>query len=824
MACNERESGKYKCESYWPQDNDDPQQYGNITVQLVKWRQVCPDFLVRTLKVNADSIERTVCQFHYQTWPDHGVPNSVHPILELVRLMRDVQISETRPILIHCSAGCGRTGTLCSIDYVWALLRNGKLREDFSLYSIIREMRRQRIAMVQTLEQYMLCYKAVATLFEQQLKMIDSHTYENIDGDGEPLMRRQLLRESADQHIAIATIAPQTDHSLPQTDNTKSKHIPESILPSLPNSPSSVGDEVRHERLIGKATVIRRPSIAKLKAIFENQNVISTEGPIVRSRSTSSSLNRSQSIKERIRNTKSMIESNDHVFNGNQRHEMSIGLDEGLRANHSDLQFRQDSCLKETTYGECNPQINAMNRLNENSAQMLQTNHFNGSVMESFAILSEQKLLENHQQLQQEIRQHIQQKQLQSVPSVQSSQPIHRVVPNLYSIESQMQNNNSIPHQISSQMGPPLQMTINAHIQSQPLPPPPKPPRTYQYHHMLDGTITSLPNTSDGRLIVSVALPRRQPNELTVTQQNHYEPIGQRGCNISAPNLVSDTLLVNTNNMENFNSFNINQNNAIKVLNVSNNNIYESVLPKYRRSQPLEATGVSTASQNQSIHSYYDIMKLRNPGLNSTLPFYDSLYGRHGFMTVSNVRHISVPAIAQIQCPYPQFKPNYEAIYSNTNSNTNQNNVKNSDKKDKNINNNLNTKPNIKKESIKKSSNIGSNAQNVSQESTSGTFSKLSNAFRGLRIKSSKPKSNSNTTNSPASNSPIASRPPHSHRFSPPTQWTQATVTSDVIPGMGCHSVGTKCVESDGRVGRVSHGSGRRIQCCRDEMRVRWEL
>jgi len=100
-----------------------------ILVELVKWRQVCPDFLVRTLKVTADSTERTVCQFHYQTWPDHGVPTSVHPILELVRLMRDVQASETRPILIHCSAGCGRTGTICSIDYVWALLRTGKLKE-----------------------------------------------------------------------------------------------------------------------------------------------------------------------------------------------------------------------------------------------------------------------------------------------------------------------------------------------------------------------------------------------------------------------------------------------------------------------------------------------------------------------------------------------------------------------------------------------------------------------------------------------------------------------------------------------------------------------
>lgn len=71
-----------------------------------------------------------------------------------------------------------------SIDYVWALLRTGKLKENFSLYQIISDMRRQRIAMVQTKEQYILCYRAVAKLFEQQLKMIDAHTYINVNEDG----------------------------------------------------------------------------------------------------------------------------------------------------------------------------------------------------------------------------------------------------------------------------------------------------------------------------------------------------------------------------------------------------------------------------------------------------------------------------------------------------------------------------------------------------------------------------------------------------------------------------------------------------------------
>lgn len=263
-------------------------------MKLVKWRQVCPDFLVRTLEIRQENASRTVIQFHYSTWPDHGIPAAVTPILELVRLMRDVQATETRPILVHCSAGCGRTGTICSIDYVWALLRAGKLKSDFSLYSIIRDMRMQRIAMVQTLEQYMLCFKAVAALFQQQLKIIDTHTYENLDQHGEPLILRSLSSDS--EHSSTESSARPNSDAFSDSCQTDVKTLinswetTDAILdlnirraPSLDSLMSSSikpanPQAVRQDKLVGKATVIRRPSIAKLKAMFENLH--STELPI----------------------------------------------------------------------------------------------------------------------------------------------------------------------------------------------------------------------------------------------------------------------------------------------------------------------------------------------------------------------------------------------------------------------------------------------------------------------------------------------------------------------------------------------------------------
>ncbi|XP_071041501.1 uncharacterized protein [Parasteatoda tepidariorum] len=210
MACNEVESGKNKCEKYWPSKGE-VKHFGNISVELINTSQICQDFLIRTLLVKCDSEMRDVYQFHYTSWPDHGIPDTVHPILELVRLMRQCQASETMPIVVHCSAGCGRTGTICAVDFVWACLRHGKLSEDFSLFQIAVELRRQRIAMIQTKEQYILAHKVVATLFEQQLNVIDCHPYVNIDEDGEPLIWKELTKN---KRIALKEKSPESTQSV----------------------------------------------------------------------------------------------------------------------------------------------------------------------------------------------------------------------------------------------------------------------------------------------------------------------------------------------------------------------------------------------------------------------------------------------------------------------------------------------------------------------------------------------------------------------------------------------------------------------------------
>ncbi|XP_063481824.1 tyrosine-protein phosphatase non-receptor type 22 isoform X21 [Symphalangus syndactylus] len=130
MACMEYEMGKKKCERYWAEPGEMQLEFGPFSVSCEAEKRKS-DYIIRTLKVKFNS-------FHYKNWPDHDVPSSIDPILELVWDVRCYQEDDSVPICIHCrytcihatvifhfSAGCGRTGVICAIDYTWILLKDG---------------------------------------------------------------------------------------------------------------------------------------------------------------------------------------------------------------------------------------------------------------------------------------------------------------------------------------------------------------------------------------------------------------------------------------------------------------------------------------------------------------------------------------------------------------------------------------------------------------------------------------------------------------------------------------------------------------------------
>ncbi|XP_037682256.1 tyrosine-protein phosphatase non-receptor type 22 isoform X2 [Choloepus didactylus] len=168
MACMEFEMGKKKCERYWAEPGEKQLQFGPFSITC-EAEKIKSDYTIRTLKAKFNSETRTIYQFHYKNWPDHDVPLSTDPILELIWDVRCYQEDDSIPICIHCSAGCGRTGVICAIDYTWMLLKDGIIPENFSIFSLIQEMRTQRPSLVQTQEQYELVYSAVLELFKRQM-------------------------------------------------------------------------------------------------------------------------------------------------------------------------------------------------------------------------------------------------------------------------------------------------------------------------------------------------------------------------------------------------------------------------------------------------------------------------------------------------------------------------------------------------------------------------------------------------------------------------------------------------------------------------------
>ncbi|XP_036435359.1 tyrosine-protein phosphatase non-receptor type 18 [Colossoma macropomum] len=193
MACKEIEMGKKKCEAYWG-SLAEPSTFGPFTVSTVEESYPNEEVIVRTLTVKCGDETRSVSQLQYTAWPDHGIPYVPDGILGMMELANIRQANHTGPMLIHCSAGCGRTGVICAIDYINDLLHEKKIGDGFNIMDIVLELRRQRPSAVQTKEQYEFVFHTVAQIFEKAL--------------GEPSHPRQNQTKFADSLSIYSNVVP----------------------------------------------------------------------------------------------------------------------------------------------------------------------------------------------------------------------------------------------------------------------------------------------------------------------------------------------------------------------------------------------------------------------------------------------------------------------------------------------------------------------------------------------------------------------------------------------------------------------------------------
>ncbi|XP_046382146.2 receptor-type tyrosine-protein phosphatase H-like isoform X2 [Haliotis rufescens] len=155
MVTNLVEAGKVKCERYWPFCSSESTMYGRMSVQCVE-EKVYQTYTLRSLAIWKEGAQtRVINQFHFTKWPDHGVPEDTTALLHFYRAVKDTGPDFTGPLVIHCSAGVGRSGTFLALDY---LLDQARSEGRVCVYNCVQHFRRKRMKMVQTKEQYVFIY------------------------------------------------------------------------------------------------------------------------------------------------------------------------------------------------------------------------------------------------------------------------------------------------------------------------------------------------------------------------------------------------------------------------------------------------------------------------------------------------------------------------------------------------------------------------------------------------------------------------------------------------------------------------------------------
>ncbi|CAG0901062.1 unnamed protein product [Darwinula stevensoni] len=209
-----------KCDQYWPSEGS--QVYGGIRVKSTK-EVVRASYTIRHFTISratgklrgGGGRERRVEQWHFTAWPDHGTPSHPLPVIRFVRMSVKANPPGAGPILVHCSAGVGRTGTYMVLD---AMLKQLDSENALGVYEFLRRIRTQRPFLVQTEEQYVFLHEALLAVVQLRpcpldftLQALNKHVQTLSSSPESQLLQHFKLLQSfrpvdAEASAALATV------------------------------------------------------------------------------------------------------------------------------------------------------------------------------------------------------------------------------------------------------------------------------------------------------------------------------------------------------------------------------------------------------------------------------------------------------------------------------------------------------------------------------------------------------------------------------------------------------------------------------------------
>ncbi|XP_035899329.1 tyrosine-protein phosphatase 10D isoform X4 [Anopheles stephensi] len=283
------EKGREKCDHYWPHDTV-PVYYGDIKVTLLNDSHY-PDWVITEFMMTRGEQQRIIRHFHFTTWPDFGVPNPPQTLARFVRAFRERVGPDQRPIVVHCSAGVGRSGTFITLDRI---LQQIQVSDYVDIFGIVWAMRKERVWMVQTEQQYICIHQCLLVVLEgkegTEREIHDNQGYEEPRDDDDQQSEEQLLIENRSdddldemavqqqEHHGASTAASVENHELDRRRSGTGELIGNELA-MLQQQPNFTAGETTEEELLDDEEEVE-VTVDGLMIVSRKQSHTGSTGPI----------------------------------------------------------------------------------------------------------------------------------------------------------------------------------------------------------------------------------------------------------------------------------------------------------------------------------------------------------------------------------------------------------------------------------------------------------------------------------------------------------------------------------------------------------------